>query len=1011
MGSDSQSQQTYKIKLASGRVLGPIDLDRIRLLILKNQITGSETARRYPEGEWVTIQHLPEVADLLVARIAGTLKPAPGSAQPAPVNPLAATTILSKDDLLPGAAPSEGVSLLQELPLESISEPAPVPVEPAPSIASAPISIETKDEDEGKTIVGTLGEDDESTHMVTAADQVQEEATTAQSEEAPMELTGATVRKVSDEKTVVFQRSTESAKLPGKRRKSIKDYAKEILVGLVVAGLAYSFLQEDPSTTNPIRREPIRPKLPDFVEGRADPTRSLKAYNEGLLDYVKDTVEGYRVASEKFRKAAAYDISNVKALAMLASSYINLIDSSNKDENYFAVLSKLIDMSRAKQVDLPETVIADVEFYLIVNKAEAAQNRVVEYTKTHKEFGFEMFYYMALAYYARGDAASAAKYINNFPDDKAFSAKIFYLKGLIAEKLNDLDAATVEYSNAYKFNKSHAKTRLRIATLLSRRGQLKEAANHIDFLIQNSNLLSPRDLGLAYFLNAQLAELYKKWDLALGSVERAVKLDPDNHDYLLEMYTLQARTGGSLDTAQKQARMYYFLGEGERLIAQGRYQEALIPLLQARQANDSSPLPLVKIGDMFNELYDAENARRNYKGAAERAPNNIQVWSKYIRSLIQSYEWDEASKAVEKFRKLPVAQSSIDKAAADLYQKQGKYAEAQTFYKKAMARETIDPDVYSAYARSLMSTKNYKDAPFFFALSLRFDPLNISTIIDIARCVAETESIDRAISSLQDQLAERSTRAEFLAAIAELYMQKGSWGEAQKYVDQAIKANPVYAYSWKLQAQIYMNSENTDKSSLGKAILAYKSYSERNPSDPAGHLERYKIYIKKAEFENARAELAKIYELYPKYPNLHYYMGALYSVQGNHRVAADEFKHELQNNPENVGTLIAYGKELLELENPQEALAQFTKVMQSTPGNAEAKQNAGWANYYLRNYQAALSLIRAAIALDKGNPILFKRLGVVYRDMGDAQSACAAFKNYLAMEPDASDKADYQNCQ
>ena len=63
-------------------------------------------------------------------------------------------------------------------------------------------------------------------------------------------------------------------------------------------------------------------------------------------------------------------------------------------------------------------------------------------------------------------------------------------------------------------------------------------------------------------------------------------------------------------------------------------------------------MPLIKIGDMFSYLNDIENARLNYKLAADRAPNDIQVWSKYIKSLIQSYEWEEANKAMAKFRQL-----------------------------------------------------------------------------------------------------------------------------------------------------------------------------------------------------------------------------------------------------------------------------------------------------------------------------------------------------------------------
>jgi len=95
------------------------------------------------------------------------------------------------------------------------------------------------------------------------------------------------------------------------------------------------------------------------------------------------------------------------------------------------------------------------------------------------------------------------------------------------------------------------------------------------------------------------------------------------------------------------------------------------------QADMSAALPLVRIGDMFYHVGDLENAKLNYRGAAEKAPQDINIWSKYIKVLIQTYEWEEAQKAMDKFRALPVSQSAIDKAAGDLYQKQGRHAEAE----------------------------------------------------------------------------------------------------------------------------------------------------------------------------------------------------------------------------------------------------------------------------------------------------------------------------------------------
>jgi tetratricopeptide (TPR) repeat protein len=1017
--TDQGLGRSYKVKLASGRVLGPFDLRRVKLLILKNQIIGKEVGRIYPDGEWVDINQIPEIAELLVAHISGELTKDPSDMDQGGYQPIMGDAGAYGSDALPGAT--------QVLSAETIEE---LPEQPEPS----------SDQSDDRTMVGQIEdiENDDKTRveeLLRPLDlnqageapvgeeivELDQEAGVGSSSGQVEELKDPSFitnlssrvkeRNVAQERTVVFQRSSLSNKAEEKPKRKIRDILSPLLLAGVLGVIGYQVLLEEPKS-QPIKKfEAIRPQLPSAIAGPPDPSKSNKLYATAMKDYVADTALGYRTAANKLREAISYDTSNVKALAMLASSYINLIDSSNKDENYFSVLSTLIEMSRAKSVELAETVIADVEFYLIVNKAEAAQSRIVAYTKAHPTFGVEMFYYLALAFYGRGDNESAAKYLGLIPEDKVFSSKIFYLRGQVAEALMDTGSAMQQYSKAIEFNSGHAKSHLRISQLLYKRGTLKDAQPHIDFLMSHTNYLAPRDLGIAYYFHALSSELSERWQIALTDMERAIALDPENHDYLLELYTLRAREGDSKEDVKKIAKMYYFLGEGEKLIKQGKYQDALVPFLEAREVNDSSPLPLLKMGDMFYNLHNIENAKANYKLAADRAPNDIRVWSKYIDSLIESYEWTDAAKAMDRFRKLPVSQSAIDKAAADMNQKQGRPLEAQVYYKKAMSRDMIDSSVYAAYAKSLMSTKNFKDAPFFFSLALRFDPLNVAIKINIAKCVAETESIDRAINMLQDEINRSpESRAEHLAAIAEFQIQKGAWEEAKFNIAQALQSNPDYAYTWKLQAQVYMNQEGSDKTALDNALAAYKSFSERNPSDPSGYLERYKIFARKAQFEKAKEELDRIYSIYPKYPNLHYYLGALYALQGNHKVGAEEFNRELENNPNSLQTLIAYGKELLELGQIQDALNQFTKAMQLNPKSSEAKQQAGWANLGLKNYQAAISLVKSAIELDKANPLLYKRLGLVYRSMNDLNSACAGFRKYLEMEPDATDKADFSSC-
>jgi tetratricopeptide (TPR) repeat protein len=1007
--------RTYKVKLESGRVLGPVDLERVRLLILKNQILGKELARTYPSGDWVKIVAIPELGELFVAHAEGKLNQK-SKIQEATSTSVAATTILDDSPQLVSVQP---VALSEFADLSKMSIPGEEPMSGEVGLSSP--ELDTGDDD--KTMVGNHlessrngrdGDHDDKT-MVASHEQSVSLGLNLKVEEEPnpkaLEMVNEAGAVGESFDSRLAREETIMIQPPEKPKKGIptKEKIKAVIAAIALGVAGYQVLFGDADQKAPVVRQQIlRPVLPNFQAEKPDANGSQKSYNEGMKDYILDNVAAYRRAAQKFSKATEQDSNNVKALALLASSYINLIDSSNKDENYFAVISKLIDMTRAKNVDLPETVIADVEFFCVVNKPEAAENRVVEYAKTHQSINLEMFYYLALSLYSRGDFQGASRYVGQIADNKVFSAKVFYLEGMIAEKLGDSDTALLDYEKALKTTPLHAKSRLRIADIQNQRGRIQEAKKHLTFLVAHPELQTPKELGLSYYLHSILSEQEKKYEIALGDAERAVQLDKDDHSYLLQLYSMRAKGGEAIADVRRDAKMYYHLGEGERLLKDGKVQEALTEFLTARQMNNDSPIPLVKIGDMFSYLHDTGNARVNYKLASDRAPNNIDIWSKYIDALIQSFDWDEAQKAMEKFRQLPVSQSAIDKAAGDMYAKQGQHKEAQAYYRKAMARASIDAAVYIAYAKSLMATQNYKEAPFFFALAQRYDPLNVDAIIGTAKCIANTESIDRAISLLEDELQKgNGSRAELLSAIADFQIQKGSWDQAQRTVDEATSANPDYAYPWKLQAQIDISHESTDRHAIEKALQAYQSYSDRNSSDPSGYLERYRIFTKMRQYDKAADELGKIYSIYPKYPNLHLYKGELYALMGNSKVAVEEITQEIQNNPTNANALIALGKQYIEQGKLNESLVQFNKAMQISPDSSEPKHMSGYANYLLKNYAGAVALYQAAIAKDPGNPLIYKRLGLAYRDLGDQANAAASFRKYIQMDPDAPDRAEF----
>jgi tetratricopeptide (TPR) repeat protein len=157
--------------------------------------------------------------------------------------------------------------------------------------------------------------------------------------------------------------------------------------------------------------------------------------------------------------------------------------------------------------------------------------------------------------------------------------------------------------------------------------------------------------------------------------------------------------------------------------------------------------------------------------------------------------------------------------------------------------------------------------------------------------------------------------------------------------------------------------------------------------------------VKKVEYDKASDELSKVFAIYPRYPNLHYYKGLLYAAMLNHKTAVEELRLELRNNPKNIRAMIALGKELVDRGQPQDGLVYLDQAMIADPRSGEAKFQAGYANFMMKNYQGAIALYDAALIYDKGNPQIYRRLAQAYKainEPGNVQTAC---RKYLELEP------------
>lgn len=984
----SPGSKHYKVKLQTGRVLGPLDLDRIRKLILKKHITGVEVARDGSDAEWQDINRFPPIAELLILHAQGKLKDTSEEGAPGgEVDPFGPTRILPPEEplLSVSALKSEKTKTTEKLTSESDKrEKTYVPVAEPTLVTQLPKIVPAKKDSVSQEL------------SVVSDDEFDE------SEDRDLETTVD-----RDGKTVVLDRLKLEKEKKLAKRKPIRTLLILVVIVLVIQQMQKE--EEQQEAAQRIDLSPVRAHLPSYVAVKPDPIGSQKLYQEAMKFYVLDHVQGYKNAVVLLQKSIGLDTSNVKAIAMLASSYINLMDVSNKDEEYFSIISKLLDNVRTKSLDLAESTIADAEFLMVLSRSVTAEERIVEFTKRNSTKDFVLFYYLALAYYQRGNYESAAHYLGMYPENQAFSPKLFHLRGLVAEALGKKDQALAEYEKALKLRNDHVKSRLRIAQLLDQKGRLGEAGVHLDFLRANHYLLSPQDLAEVFYLRSRyLSGIRQKPELAVPEIEQAVAINRRKHEYRLEYFTVMSQAGRAdqSEPAKREAKMFYYLSEGEKLYLAGKYDDALVQYLSARDANTDSFHPLVKIGEMFIRQNKLREALDNFELAVKKAPNSAEAWSRYASALIRRYEWTDAEKAIQRLASMGANASVIDRLRGDYYTQQGLLSDAQAYYKQAMIREPVDAAAYLSYADNLVRLKKFKEAPFYYALALRFDSQNIDAFSGTAKAVAELDDRKQAIQMIEDEIKRRVfPEAELYATLAEIQGKNGEIEAAQTSLRRALERDSEFARPYRILGDLLSSKADENRDTKKKVLDAYAAYSDRMLSDPSGYLERYKIFLRSSDFKSAIGELDKIEDKTPKYLNLHLYYGILFSQMKNPKRAAEEFSLELKFNPHNVTAILALGKEMVETD-PKTALGLFMKAVQLAPQSADPKYWAGYANSVMKNLQGAIALYRSALAIDPNNALTYKRLAQAYSELGDVANTRAYAQKYLDINPDAPDRAE-----
>lgn len=334
-----------------------------------------------------------------------------------------------------------------------------------------------------------------------------------------------------------------------------------------------------------------------------------------------------------------------------------------------------------------------------------------------------------------------------------------------------------------------------------------------------------------------------------------------------------------------------------------------------------------------------------------------------------AYDTGDSTRASAEAQLATHAQPNSELAILTLAQVAPDKASARIALTKFLAKHPKAREVRIAYARLLVEEKQYQSARAQFAILLKSDAHDVTTLFALGTLSAELNDYagaEQYLSSYIDMLTAKPDPArdptQALLMLAQIAQDRKDIPRALKWLGQ-VEPGPAYVGAQIKRAQLVARQGNIEQAQ--KMLTEISTDGER---------------------EETQLILAQ---------------GQILRDAGRSQQAHDVLHHALQKTPNNVDLLYDYAM-LAEQQNDLDAMeTALRKVMQIAPNNQHAYNALGYAlaEHNVR-LPEALELITKALQMAPQDPFILDSMGWVKYRMGDLQQAQDYLQRAYHAQPD-----------
>ncbi len=380
-------------------------------------------------------------------------------------------------------------------------------------------------------------------------------------------------------------------------------------------------------------------------------------------------------------------------------------------------------------------------------------------------------------------------------------------------------------------------------------------------------------------------------------------------------------------------------------------------------------------------------ALEHYYQAATGELDNEWLVLEVSRKLIQNRSFDRAYDLLRLAADRPEATGAVHARLGIVCSQLGKFAEAASADRAAIQRA---PESIAGYHN----------------LFLNFIQENKN-----ADALAVLESADRV----------KAAGAEFLLALAELYVNYGTQDPPQRGLAQA-RALAAFRRADGLRpaeptTRLRLADGLNAQGDSARAAELYLELIHELPDVPLVrervHARLAEIYLKSSDHQAAGRQLRALLKDNPVNPRVYYYLGGLAFEEKDAAAAAEYFRQSLLLDPEFEPAYYELALAQLGLDQPANALATLDSARRKFPRSFVMEMLTGMSLSRQKAYAQALTHYTAAEVMAQAtdparlNRDFYFQLGSVCERLGDVSQAEKYFEKCLAIAPDFDAALNY----